>query len=68
VEIRTGNAADGDLDSFRVAAAGTVEGETEFTFDEPVSAQYVLVWITGLVSSENGFSADIAEVTVHAAG
>jgi hypothetical protein len=68
VEIRTGDSPDGDVDSFAVAAAGTIEGETELTFDEAVSAQYVLVWITGLVASEGGFSADIAEVTVQAAG
>jgi hypothetical protein len=68
VEIRTGDSADGDLDSFDVAAGGTVEEETQFSFEEPVSARYVLVWITGLVASENGFSADIAEVTVQAAG
>ncbi|WP_089338077.1 hypothetical protein [Blastococcus mobilis] len=68
VEIRTGNSPDGDLDDFAVAADGTVEEETQLSFEEPVSARYVLVWITGLVPSENGFSADIAEVTVHAAG
>jgi hypothetical protein len=28
----------------------------------------VLVWITGLAPSQNGFSADIAEVAVNAAG
>jgi hypothetical protein len=28
----------------------------------------VLVWITDLVRTANGFSADIAEVAVHAAG
>jgi hypothetical protein len=68
VEIRTGDAADGDLDAFAVAADGELQDETELAFDEPVSAQYVLVWITGLVASDNGFSADIAEVTVQAAG
>jgi len=68
VEIRTGDSADGDLDSFAVAADGTIEDDTELAFEKPVSARYVLVWITGLVNSENGFSADIAEVTVQAAG
>jgi hypothetical protein len=33
-----------------------------------VKARYVLVWVTGLVPSAGGFSADIAEVTVQAAG
>jgi hypothetical protein len=68
VEIRTGDDPKGDLDSFDVAADGTVEDGTDFTFDKPVNARYVVVWITGLVKSDNGFSADIAEVTVQAAG
>ncbi|MFD2092562.1 protein kinase family protein [Blastococcus deserti] len=68
VEIRTGNAPDGDLDDFSVAADGTLEQQTQLAFDEPVSARYVLVWITGLVASDGGFSADVAEVTVQAAG
>jgi hypothetical protein len=68
VEIRTGDAPDGDLDSFAVAATGTVEGSTELTFDEVVTARYVLVWITGLVPVEDGFQADLAEVAVRAAG
>jgi hypothetical protein len=33
-----------------------------------VSSRYVLVWVTGLVSTDGGFTADLAEVTVHAAG
>jgi len=68
VEIRTGDSADGDLDDFAVAADGELQDETELAFDEPVSAKYVLVWITGLVASDDGFSADISEVTVTAAG
>jgi hypothetical protein len=68
VEIRTGDSPDGDLDNFDVAAGGELEEETELAFDEPVTARYVLVWITGLVPSEGGFSAGIAEVTVQAAG
>ena len=57
-----------DLDGFATAADGTLEGSTDVTFDKPVTARYVLVWITGLVPSDDGFSADIAEVAVHAAG
>jgi eukaryotic-like serine/threonine-protein kinase len=68
VEIRTGDSPGGDLDSFVVAASGTVDDGTAFTFQKPVSARYVLVWITGLVDDGKGFSADIAEVTVQAAG
>ena len=56
------------LDDFAPAADGTVEDETELAFEEPVSAQFVLVWITGLVDNGDGFTADIAEITVQTAG
>jgi hypothetical protein len=68
VEIRTGDAAATDLKAFTPAADGTVKGNTDFAFDKPVTARYVLVWTTGLVAGPEGFSADIAEVTVQAAG
>ena len=45
-----------------------MEDETDFAFEEPVSAQFVLVWITGLVDNGDGFTADIAEITVQTAG
>jgi hypothetical protein len=67
-EIRTGDAPGGALDAFAPAAAGTLERENEFAFEEPVSTRYVLVWFTGLVDAPDGFSADLAEVTVSAAG
>lgn len=68
VEIRTGNSADGQLDSFATAGSGTIEGTTEFSFDEATTARYVLVWVTGLVEGGDGFSADLAEVEVLSAG
>jgi putative peptidoglycan lipid II flippase len=68
VEIRTGEAADGDLDAFDVVASGELEATTELAFDEPVTTRYVLVWVTGLVSAGDGFSADIAEVGLQPAG
>jgi eukaryotic-like serine/threonine-protein kinase len=68
VEIRTAEEATDDLDGFTPVADGTLEDSTDLAFDEAVTARYVLVWITGLVPSENGFSADIAEVSVSAAG
>ena len=68
-EIRTGrHSRRTTLDGFAPAADGTLEDSTDLTFDKPVTARFVLVWITGLVPSDNGFSADIAEVAVHAAG
>jgi hypothetical protein len=68
VEIYTGDSAATELDGFDRAADGTIKGETGLAFDEPVSARYVLVWLTGLVPSEGGFSADIAEIAVQSAG
>jgi hypothetical protein len=68
VEIRTSDAAGTDLDSFTPVADGTLKDSTDLAFGEPVNARYVLVWITRLVSAQDGFSADIAEITVHAAG
>ena len=68
VEIRTGSDPHGSLDSFSTAATGTVQASTDLHFAKPVSSRYVLVWITGLVPSNGGFAADLAEVAVHAAG
>lgn len=68
VEVRTGQAATGDLDAFPVAATGTLTGTDELPFDAPVTTRYVLVWVTGLVPSDGGFSASIAEVAPLAAG
>ena len=68
VEIRTADTADGALDDFAVAANGTLEQRTELPFDDTVTAQYVLVWLTGLVDSPDGFSAELAEVEITTAG
>jgi eukaryotic-like serine/threonine-protein kinase len=68
VEIYTGDTAATELDGFDRATDGTIKGETGLAFDEPVSARYVLVWITALVPSDGGFSADIAEIAVQPAG
>jgi hypothetical protein len=68
VEIRTGDEAGTSLDAFAVAAHGTLDDSTDLAFDEPVTARYVLVWITGLVQTDDGFSAEISEITVNAAG
>ncbi|MDP5185163.1 hypothetical protein QOZ88_21225 [Blastococcus sp. BMG 814] len=68
VEIRTAETAVGGLDDFTVAANGTLEPSTELAFDDPVTARYVLVWLTGLVDSPDGFSAELAEVEISTAG
>ncbi len=68
VEVRTGADAEGDLDAFPVAAQGELTGTDDLSFTEPVTTRYVLVWVTGLVPVEEGFSADVAEVAPLAAG
>jgi hypothetical protein len=68
VEVRTGGSRTGDLDNFPVAAAATLTGTDQLAFPEPVSTRYLLVWVTGLVRSDGGFSASIAEVAPLTAG
>ena len=68
VEVRTADQPADTLDGFKAAANATLEDTTDVTFDKPVKARFVLVWITSLVASDTGFSADISEVAVHAAG
>jgi hypothetical protein len=68
VEVRTGGTPDDELDAFTVAATGELTGTDDLAFSDPVSTQYVLVWVTGLVDVDDGFRADLAEVTVTTAG
>jgi hypothetical protein len=68
VEIRTADKPADTLARFAPVAHGTLDKNTDLTFTKAVKARFVLVWITGLVPSANGFSADLAEVAVHAAG
>lgn len=69
VEVRTGDDAEGDLDSFAVGAQGDLTGSADdLAFAEPVTTRYVLVWVTGLVPADGGFAADLAEVSPLAAG
>jgi len=68
VEVRTGGTPDGDLESFTVAATDELSGTTDLTFDGAVATRYVLLWVTGLVSTDDGFAADLAEVSVTTAG
>jgi putative peptidoglycan lipid II flippase len=68
VEVRTASTPGTTLDAFPVAASGRLTGTDQLAFSAPVTARYVLVWVTGLVSGSDGFAADLAEVTVTAAG
>lgn len=67
VEIRVGDRPDGELDSYRVVAAGELGTATELSFDEPVTTRYLLLWLTGLAPAEGGFSAEVAELALTAA-
>ncbi|MBN1094484.1 protein kinase family protein [Blastococcus sp. TML/M2B] len=68
VEIRTADTRADDLDGYEQVASGTLQESSDLRFDEPVQARYVLLWITGLVESGDGFTGEIGEVTVQAAG
>ncbi|MCZ2821437.1 protein kinase family protein [Modestobacter sp. VKM Ac-2977] len=68
VEVRTGGSPDAGLEAFDVAASAELTGEDVLEFAEPATTRYVLVWVTGLVPVDEGFSADLAEVSVTAAG
>ncbi|WP_369140187.1 hypothetical protein [Modestobacter versicolor] len=68
VEVRTGGTPDGGLDAFAVSASGRLGGTDQLAFSEPVTTRYVLVWVTGLVDGPDGFSADLGEVAITAAG
>ncbi|MBW8766066.1 MAG: hypothetical protein JF630_07480 [Geodermatophilales bacterium] len=68
LEIRTSDQPADTLDAFATVASGTVQDSTDLGFDKPVTARFVLVWITGLVDGPDGFSANIAEVVPHSAG
>ena len=68
VEVRVGDQAEGDLDSYEVVADGELGDAADLSFDEPVTTRYVLLWLTGLAPSDGGFSAEVAEVTLTPAG
>jgi eukaryotic-like serine/threonine-protein kinase len=67
VEIRSGDNPQAALDGFAVAAHGTLQRSSELAFEKPVTARYLLVWVTGLVDHGDGFSADLAEISVRSA-
>jgi hypothetical protein len=64
VEVRVGDRAEGDLDSYALVADGELGDSVDLSFDEPVTTRYVLLWLTGLAPSDGGFSAEVAEVTL----
>jgi hypothetical protein len=48
----------------RVAGAQDVGGRTVLDLDEPVTTQYLVVWLTSLPPVEDGFRGRIAEIVV----
>lgn len=69
VEIRVADQQNPVLEDTRVVASGPLTGDqTEFTLDQPVSAQYVIVWITQFGGPEGLYASSIGDVTFFAAG
>jgi hypothetical protein len=68
VEVRTSESAGTTLEDFAVATGGVLAESTDLAFDEPATARYVLVWVTGLVDGPDGFSAQLDEVEFRTAG
>ncbi|MCU1615971.1 MAG: uncharacterized protein JWO98_3511 [Frankiales bacterium] len=68
VEVRTGSVPNGPLATYAPAGTATLTGTTTVSFGKAVTARYVLVWITRLVPSPGGFSANLAEVSIQHAG
>jgi hypothetical protein len=68
VQIHAATGPDGSLDDWPLLAGGRLEESSDFTFEEPATTRYVLVWVTELVEEDGGFRADLAEVTLQPAG
>jgi hypothetical protein len=68
VEVRTAQDQGSKLDDYAPAGTATLDATTKVSFAKPAQGRYVLVWITGLVPSPKGFSADLAEFSAQAAG
>ncbi|EIF01200.1 protein kinase family protein [Saccharomonospora glauca] len=64
IEIRVADSPDPALEATRTVASGRLQGgTTELSLDEPVSSQYVIVWIKTLSGSEPEFQSQLAEVS-----
>jgi pyruvate/2-oxoglutarate dehydrogenase complex dihydrolipoamide acyltransferase (E2) component len=68
VEIRAASGPEGELEDWPLLAEGELEESTDFSFEEPATTRYVLVWVTALVEGDGGFEANLAEVELLAAG
>jgi hypothetical protein len=68
VEIRAASGPEGALEDWPLLAEGKLEESTDFSFEEPATTRYVLVWVTALVEGDGGFEANLAEVELLAAG
>jgi hypothetical protein len=64
VEVRVGDNPTAPLDDFPIVAAAQLLEDTEIHIANPLKARYVLVWITALAPAEEGYAADLSEVSV----
>ncbi len=65
VEVYAADTEPSDVDGLTPVAAGTAQGDQlSLDTDEPVSARYVVVWLTSLPADGGEFRGSIAEVVV----
>lgn len=65
LQLRTSGGPGEQVSDFTsVARTSGAIGSARLRTDEPAEARYVLVWITGLPTSDRGYRAEIAEITV----
>ena len=65
VEVYTADEAPDDVVGLTRVAAGTAKGQSlSLDTDEPVTARYVVVWLTSLPGAGSDFRGSIAEVVV----
>jgi hypothetical protein len=60
-----GTGPPGGVDGLRrVAGANGAGGKTDLTLDEPVTTQYLVVWLTSLPPTDDGYRGRVAEILV----
>ena len=65
VEVYTADSAPNDVVGLTRVAAGTADGaDLSLDTDGPVTARYVVVWLTSLPRAASEFRGSIAEVVV----
>ena len=65
LEVRIAEERGQDLDDYRLLdRAGNVDGRATLRADRPVTARYVLIWLTGLPEVDGGYRGEVAEVVL----